>query len=799
MAPTERRWIGKDVPRLEDPKLLAGRATYTDDVKLPGMLHAAVLRSPHPHAVIKRIDTSRARALAGVFAVVSGEDAAEMTNPLPAFCAEPVVQYALAVGKVRFVGEAVAAVAAIDRYTAEDAAALIDVEYELLPVVTDPFEAMKPGAAIVHEPLGSNLAFEKTLSFGDVPGDFAAAYRVIRRTLRWHRASAQPLETAGALCRFDPVSQRMDVWSNTNMINYVGWLLANTLKVPASKLNIHPMYVGGSFGSKHILGKVIGIAAMLAKRSGRAVKFMEDRVDNLLASENLACDRFYDAELAVTREGIFVSIRVRVVDDYGAYFQFGHGTHGNALAQVTGPYRMASFEYGVRCVLTNKCQQGVFRGAGSDAGNFCLERLVDAAARELSIDPVEIRRQNFIAPESFPFKTPCGNVYDSGNYPAVLDRALEMAGYAELRRMQAEARKAGRYIGIGITTAQQRSVYGPTEFWFWYDSPGLTTAPESVGLSLGPTGEFTVTMFSPFWGNSPETVVAQTLAEEFGIEPSQVTVTYEDSQHALPSAGPGGSRMTVMLTGAVVGAARKLKDKLARIAAHQLEAAVEDIAFADGRAMVRGAPDKAMTYGELGLKAYWFKLDLPPGMESGLEARHTYDHPYLTKPSADRKDLGAFYPIMGHGAHIPVVEVEPQTGRVRFLRYVAVHDVGTIVNPKSLRGQIAGGIAQGIGMALYEQSVYDAEGQPLTGSFMDYLLPTALEVPAFEIGHVETPSPFTEYGVKGGGEGGRMIAPAAIAAAVEDALAPFGVRVDEVPLTPERIVTLVEAAQRAGR
>ena len=796
MATVERRWIGKDVPRLEDPKLLAGRATYTDDVRLPGMLHAAVLRSPHPHARITRVDTSQARALPGVFAVITGEDAKELTNPLPAFCAEPVVQYALAVDKVRFVGEAVAAVAAVDRYTAEDAAALIEVEYEPLPVVTDPFEAMKPGAAKLHDTLPGNLAFEKTLSFGDVTGDFAAADHVIRRTLRWHRASAQPLETAGAVCRFDPIGQRMDVWSNTNMINFVGWLIANTLKVPASKLNIHPMYVGGSFGSKHVLGKVIGIAGMLAKRSGRAVKFMEDRVDNLLASENLACDRFYDAELAVTKDGLFTSLRVRVVDDYGAYFQFGHGTHGNALAQVTGPYRIPSFEYTVQCVLTNKCQQGVFRGAGSDAGNFYLERLVDAAARELAIDPVEIRRRNFIQPDRFPFKTPCGNIYDSGNYPAVLDKALEMAGYAELRRMQAEARKQGRYIGIGLATAHQRSVYGPTEFWFWYDSPGLTAVPESVGLGLGPTGEFTVTMFSPFWGNSPETVVAQTVAEEFGIDPSQVTVTYEDSQHGLPGAGPGGSRMTVMLTGAVVGASRKLKDKLARIAAHQFEAAPEDIVFADGRAMVRGVPDKAMTYADLGLKAYWFKLSLPPGMESGLEARHTYDHPYLTMPSADRKDLGAFYPMMAHGAHIPVVEVEPATGRVRFLRYIAVHDVGTIVNPKSLRGQITGGITQGIGMALYEESAYDQQGQPLTGSFMDYLLPTALEVPAFEIGHVETPSPFTEYGVKGGGEGGRMIAPAAIAAAVEDALAPFGVRVDEVPLTPERLVTLVEAARR---
>jgi carbon-monoxide dehydrogenase large subunit len=790
-----RTWIGKDVPRLEDPRLLTGRANYTDDVRLPGMAHAAVLRSPQAHARIVRIDTSRARALPGVFAVITGEDAKELSNPLPAFCAEPVVEYALAVDKVRYAGEAVAAVAAVDRYTAEDAAALIEVEYEALPVLTDPMEAMKPGAPKVHDTLPGNLVFEKTMTFGDVAGGFAAADRVIRRRLRWHRASAQPLETAGAVCRFNPASGRMDVWSNTNMINYVGWLVANTLKVAPSKLSINPMDVGGSFGSKHVLGKVIAIAGMLARRAGRAVKFMEDRVDNLTACENLACDRFYDVELAVGADGVFTGLRIKVVDDYGAYFQFGHGTHGNALAQATGPYRIPGFEYTVQCVLTNKCQQGVFRGAGSDANNFALERLVDAAAQELGLDRVEIRRRNFIRPDAFPFKMPAGNIYDSGDYPKVLDQALTMAGWNELRKMQAEARAQGRLVGIGLATAQQRSVYGPTEFWFWYDAPGLTSVPESVGLSLGPTGEFIVTMFSPFWGNSPETVVAQVLAEELGIDPGTVTVTYEDSLHGLPSAGPGGSRMTVMLTGAVVGAARKLKEKMARIAAHMLEAAPEDIAFGANGASVRGAPDKAVGYAELGLKAYWFKLDLPAGMESGLEARHTYDHPYLTMPSADRKDLGAFYPMMGHGAHIPVVEVNPETGQVRILRYVAVHDVGTIVNPKSLRGQIAGGIAQGIGMALYEQVLYDAGGQPLTASFMDYLLPTAQEVPRIEIGHVETPSPFTEYGVKGGGEGGRMIAPAALASAVEDALAPLGVTIDELPMTPERLATLVEAAR----
>ncbi|HSE94014.1 MAG TPA: molybdopterin cofactor-binding domain-containing protein, partial [Methylomirabilota bacterium] len=430
--------------------------------------------------------------------------------------------------------------------------------------------------------------------------------------------------------------------------------------------------------------------------------------------------------------------------------------------------------------------------------NFALERLVDAAAQELGLDAVEIRRKNFIQPDKFPFKTPCGNVYDSGNYPAVLDKALQMADWPALRRMQAEARTQGRYVGLGLATAHQRSVYGPTEFWFWYDAPGLTSVPESVGLSVGPTGEFVVTMFSPFWGNSPETVVAQTIAEEFGIEPGKVTVTYDDSLHGLPGAGPGGSRMTVMLTGAAVGAARKLKDKMARIAAHLLEAAPEDIVFQNGGAMVRGAPQKVLTYADLGLKAYWFKLDLPQGMESGLEARHTYDHPFLTMPSADRKDLGSFYPMMAHGTHIPVVEVTPVTGQVKILRYIAVHDVGTIVNPRSLRGQIAGGITQGIGMALYEECVYDEQGQPLSASFMDYLLPTAAETPTFEIGHVETPSPFTEYGVKGGGEGGRMIAPAALASAVEDALAPLGVRIDELPMTPERLATLVEAAARKG-
>src|SRR6266704_4007584 len=741
-------WIGKDIKRREDPDLLTGRAEYTNDVKLPGMLHAAVLRSPYAHARIVSIDTSAAKKVPGVHAVLTGRDSTEVLDPLPAFCAEPVVEHTIAVDKVRYAGEAVVAVAAESRYIAEDALELVEIEWEPLPPLIDVLEAMKPDAPKVHENLPSNVVYEHVFPFGDVDGDFARADHVIKRHLRWPRATAAPLEPAGAVCKFDPASGRMDVWSNTNMLNYVGWLIASTLQLPPHMVNFYPMYTGGSFGSKHVASKVVAIAGALSKITGRPVKFMEDRIDNLVANDAQAADRIYDAELAGTKEGKFLSLRLHAIDDYGAYFVFAITGNTNMMSQISGPYTIGSLETGIKAVLTNKNQQGVFRGAGSDVGNWVLERLVDAASEELGIDGIELRRRNFIQPNQFPYKMPTGNVYDSGNYPGVLDMALQHADLDYWRQEQVRARKLGRYIGIGLATCQQRSTYSATEFWFHNPAPatGLTSTPESARIGIGPAGGIIVTLFSPFWGNSPETVAAQVVAEEFGIDPSQVTVTYEDSQHGLPGAGPGGSRMTVMLTGAVVGASRKLKDKLARIAAHQFEAAPEDIVFADGRATVRGVPDKAMTYADLGLKAYWFKLSLPPGMESGLEARHTYDHPYLTMPSADRKDLGAFYPMMAHGAHIPVVEVEPATGRVRFLRYIAVHDVGTIVNPKSLRGQITGGITQGIGMALYEESAYDQQGQPLTGSFMDYLLPTALEVPAFEIGHVETPSPFTEYG-----------------------------------------------------
>jgi CO/xanthine dehydrogenase Mo-binding subunit len=795
----EHTWIGKDIKRREDPALLTGTVTYVNDMKLPGMLYAAALRSPFAHARILSVNTEAAKNVPGVYAVLSGRDAAEFLDPMPAFCAEPVVERAIALEKVRYVGEAVAVVAAESRYIAEDALELIEVEWEHLPVVSDPVAAMGADAPLVHETLPSNVVFDHTFVFGDVDADFARADHIIKRRLRWPRATAAPMETNGALCYYDTARGSMQIWSNSNMLNSAAWVMSGMLKLPPHMLNFYPMYVGGSFGSKHFLAKTIGIAGVLSKVTGRPVKYMEDRIDNLAANDSQGPDRLYDAELALSKEGKFLSLRLHTIDDYGAYFIFAISGNTNMMAQITGPYTIASVETGIKAVLTNKNQQTVFRGAGSDVGNWVLERLVDAACDELGFDAIEIRHRNFIKPEQFPYKIPTGNIYDSGSYDAVLDVAVKQADLAYWREEQARGRKEGRYIGIGLATAQQRSTYSSTEFWFHNPGPatGLSSTPESVRVGIGPTGGVTVTMFSPFWGNSPETVASQVVAEELGIDPQQVSITYDSTAHALPSAGPGGSRMTVMLSGAVKGAVAKVKEKMFKIAAYALEAHPEDMELVDGRVVVKGSPNSSLSIADIGMKAYWFKLDLPADMESGLEGTFTYDHPFASLPQDDRKDLGVFYPIMGHCAHVCVVEVDIQTGHVKFLKYIAVHDVGTVMNPRSLQGQIRGGIAQGIGLAILEEVSYDAEGQNLTTTFADYLLPSVNDVPTIDVYHYETPSPYTTYGVKGGGEGGRMVAPPTVTRAVEDALRPFNIAIAEMPITPEKVATWVRQAQKS--
>ena len=794
-----RRWVGQSVPRKEDPKLLTGRAGFIGDVVLPGMLHGAVLRSPHAHARIVSIDTSEAEALPGVVVVLTGATAAEHVDPMPAFCAEPVEQRAIAVERVRYPGEAVAAVAATDRYVAEDACERIRVEYEVLPALVDPVAAMDPSATRVHETLDSNVVFHRSLDWGEVDADLARAHTVVRSSARWHRMGAHPIETAGAVASWDPFGQSMTVYSNSNFINFLPWAFAGILRVSTNRLRMIPCAVGGSFGSKHLITKVISITGALSKACGRPVQYLEDRADNVAANDNVGCDRIYDAELALAEDGEMLGLVLRIIDDYGAYFQFAHGQHGNAVAQPVGPYRIGSVRYDVSCVLTNKVQQGFFRGAGADPGNFILERLVDKAALEMGIDRVELRRRNFVQPDQFPYKIPTGNIYDSGDYEAVLDRALEIAGLDGWRTEQERLRAEGRYLGIGLATCQERSGYNASEWWFLYGDEAplpATSTPESCKIDVDAMGGVRATIGCPLWGNSPETVVGQVVAEEFGIDPSAVSVVYADSTSGAISAGPGGSRVTIMLSGATRGAARTVRDKMVRVAASAMEMDPEDVECVDGVFRAKGVPGTSMTMAEVGMRAHLFNDGTSEAESSGLVAVHTYDHPYFTPPTDDRSDLGAFYPMVSHACHIPIVEVDPETGEVTLRAYYVVNDCGTVMNPALVEGQVVGGIVLGIGAALMEEYRYGADDGALeTPTLREYLLPSMHEVPEIVLEHLETPSPFTTYGVKGAGEGGRLVAPTAIASAVDDALRPFGVWVDELPMTPERVVGMIADAR----
>jgi CO/xanthine dehydrogenase Mo-binding subunit len=801
-----RKWIGKSMKRVEDPRILTGKGHYIDDVFLPHMAHAALLRSPYAHAKIISIDTSKAEALPGVICVVTGEQAAEVTGPIPSFASPSVPHRCIAIGKVRHVGETVAAVVAVDRYVAEDALDLIEVVYEELPVNSDPEVAMNAtGDAVIHpERDDSNTAYDKSFAFGDVDGDFARADVIVRRRLKWGRSGAQPIETCGAVAEYDEGTGRYTVHANTNFYGAFGFVFAQSLNVASSHFKVIPTIAGGSFGSKLFNHKNIITTCTLARIAGVPVKFMEDRLDNMLNADAHGSDRLYDAELAMTKDGEFLSMRFKVIDDYGAYLQLGVGTHGNALSQVTGPYRIGSIGLQIIAVLTNKCQQGAYRGFGSEVGNFVIERLVDAAADQLGMDPVELRRKNLIRADEFPYVIATGNVYDSGNYQAVLEKALRMADHEGWKKKQAEALKEGRYIGIGVATCQERSVYAPTEWWSLnpLQTPGftLTSAPEGISVRIDPMGKIIAEINAPFWGNSPETVVTQVLAEQFGCSPDDISIGYAASDTAFNGFGPGGSRYSVMISGAAVSAAYKLKAKLVKLAAHLLEVSELDCEFRDGKVGVIGNSEKEKSIAELAIMAHFFRLSFPdtPDFDTGLETTAVYDHPLTTLPTADRRHLGIFYPIMGHMCHIAVVEVDPETGKVEFLDYVAVHDAGTVINPITLNGHITGGTAMGIGTAMFEEFRYDENGQMQNASFADYQIPTAHEVPHMKVGHVESPSPYTEYGMKGGGEGGRMGTPSALTRAVEDALKSFNVRIDSVPIPPSKVRTLVREGMAKG-
>jgi carbon-monoxide dehydrogenase large subunit len=770
------RVFGSGIRRREDPRLLTGTARYTADFMLPGMLYAAVLRSPHGHARIRRIDTSRARSAAGVVAVFTGADTEAGLKCIPCAWLLPnaglnIANYrAIATDVVRYVGDAVAVVVAGSDYQAYDAVELIDVDYEPLPAVVDPRQAAANGAPQVHPEIPGNLAFHWALEGGDVAAAFQSAGVVVRDRIVQQRLIPTAMETRGAVAQFTPATGELTLWNTTQNPHIVRFIMSLVTGVPEDRLRVVAPEVGGGFGSK--IPQIQGdfITAFCAIKLGRPVKWIETRSENYQSTTH-GRDHVQDVELAATKEGRILGIRATVWAGMGAYLSTaapGIPTILHGL-MLSGPYNIQAVKEDVYGVYTNATPVEAYRGAGRPEATFMLERMLDKLAHELRIDPVELRRRNLIAPFDNGHDVVTGLKYDSGNYQGALDKALAHIGYDKLRAEQAAAREQGRYVGIGVTTYVEICGLGPSQVAGAIGFQGGLW--ESAIVRVHPSGKVNVFIGASPHGQGEETTFAQVVADELGFAVDDIKIVHGDTDNTPMGWGTYGSRTTAVGGAALAVATRKIKEKAKLLASHLLEAAVEDMDYADGRFFVKGSPDRHKTIQDIALMAN-VAWNLPQGMEAGLEASSFYDPPNFTYP---------------FGAHVAVVEVDPETGHVRLRRYVAVDDCGPQINPVIVEGQVHGGIVQGIGQALWEEAVYDPNGQLLTGSLTDYAIPRADVLPELEVLSTVTPSPHHPLGVKGIGEAGTIASTCAVYNAVIDALQPFGVENIRMPLTPERV------------
>jgi carbon-monoxide dehydrogenase large subunit len=748
------------------------------------MLHAAVLRSHVAHARIKSIDASQARAMPGVEAVLTAADIKALGyGELPNIWIQPgqknLSNPLLAQDKVRYVGEAVAVVAATDRALAETAAESIVFDYDELPAVVDPVAAMLAGASLLHEDWGDNVVVSLSRSGGDVAAAFRDADVVIRQRLISHRYTGVPLETRGIVARLDP-DGLLTLWMSTQVVHHARDVIAGVLNWPEHQLRVIALDVGGGFGPKDHAYVEDALVAALSIKTRRPVKWIEDRREHFLSTVH-AREQVHDVELAATKDGRIIGLHDRIVVNVGAYCSnVGVGPGSITADLLPGPYRIKNYAAEMYGVVTNKVPAGAYRGFGMTQATFVLERMVELLAREVGLDPVEIRLRNLISADELPYVTPTGFTYDTGDYRAALMLALEQVGYEQWRQRQEEYRQQGRYLGIGIATYVELASFTSSrrlgEMGF-----EIGTYDNAV-VRMDRQGKVLLFTAISSQGQSHQTTFAQVCAAELGVDPSDVSVIQGDtSVTPYAPAGAIASRGGSVAAGAVILAARKVRRKLTEAAGHLLEANPDDLELADGRFSVRGSPQRGIPLKKVAQEVL-LGHHLPDGMDPGLEGQAVYD-PVSTWPYA---------------THVVVVEVDPDTGELKILKYVVAHDCGTMINPAVVEGQVQGGTAQGIGGAILEELVYDADGQLLTTSFMDYLLPLATDIPDIEVYHTETPSPYNPGGMKGMGEGGAIAPPAAIANAVEDALRPFGVTVLQTPLTPDRVWRLVRDAKEAA-
>ena len=771
---TTQSILGASIKRREDPRLITGRGTYVDDVRLVGMLNMVLVRSPHAHANIRGIDTSAAESAPGVVAVYTGAQLAEELGSLICGWVVPdtkeVPHPPLAVDKVRCVGDAVAAVAATSPQAASDAGALIEVDYEVLDAVVDMEAGIQDGVVQVHDDAPNNIAFEWEVGGGDF--DAAASGADVRVTERIvnQRLIPNPMEPRGVVADFNPGTNQLTLWTSTQIPHLVRLLLALVTGHPEHQIRVIAPDVGGGFGCKLYLYAEEVIASALAKRLGRPVKWIEGRQENYLATTH-GRDHVAEVEIVGDSEGNITGLRTDVYANMGAYLS----TFAPAIPtylfglMLSGPYTIDNVQCKVTGVYTTTTPVDAYRGAGRPEATYLVERMVDRYAAEIEMDPVEVRRKNLIPPFEDGHEVATTVVYDSGNYEVALDRALELVEYDDFRAEQAAARDNGRYLGIGLSTYVEICGMAPSAVA--YTLGARAGVWESALVRVHPTGKVTVFTGSSGHGQGHDTTFAQLAAAELGIDIEDIEVIHGDTDKVQMGTGTFGSRSAVCGGNAIHMSIDKIQDKAKRIAANMLEAAPEDVVAEGGQYFVQGAPANAKTFQEVALAAYWYE-SLPEGTEPGLEAVSIFDPQNFTWP---------------FGTHIAVVEVDGDTGEVELQKYVAIDDVGNVINPMIVEGMVHGGVVQGVGQALSEEAIYDESGQLITGSMMDYAIPTAESVPSIITDRTTTPSPTNPLGVKGAGETGTIAASPAVMNAVVDALSPFGIKHMNMPAKSEKV------------
>jgi carbon-monoxide dehydrogenase large subunit len=779
------RIFGSGIRRREDPRLITGVATYTDDLTLPGMLHAAMLRSPHAHARIGRVDVQRAAKAPGVLAVYAGRDVHGL-QPMPCAWLVPnsnlkVAPYpAIATDVVHYVGDIVAVVVAETPYQAHDALGLIDVEYTPLPSVIDPEAAAKPGAPQLHPDIPNNEAFHWTVAGGDLDAAFKKADVVIRERIVQQRLIPNAMEPRAALAQWSGASGELTLWNTTQNPHILRFLCSAVTGVPEDKLRVIAPEVGGGFGSKIAAYPADFLTVFCAKTLNRPVKWAETRSENYQATTH-GRDHIQEVEIAASREGKILGLRATSWSGMGAYLSTaapGIPTILHGL-MLSGPYDIPAIKEDVHGIYTNGTPVEAYRGAGRPEATFIVERMIDKLAGQLRMDPADVRMKNFIPRFENGHNVATGLTYDSGDYPGTLQKLLDHVKYKDLRREQQEARKKGRHVGIGVASYVEICGLGPSQVAGAVGFQGGLW--ESAIVRVHPTGKVNVYIGASPHGQGEETTFAQIVASEIGVDVNDVKVIHGDTDTTPMGWGTYGSRTTAVGGAALVLATRKVKEKAKVIAAHLLEAAVEDMDYADGKFFVKGSPDKGKTIQDVALMAH-VAWNMPAGVEAGLEASMFYDPPNFTYP---------------FGSHLAVVEIDPETGHIDIQKYVAIDDCGPQINPVIVEGQVHGGVVQGIGQALWEEAVYDANGQLVTGSMLDYALPRADRLPDIEVLSTVTPSPHHPLGLKGIGEAGTIASTATVYNAVMDALAPLGVETMQMPMTSERVWRAMQQPQAA--